>query len=752
MLALSRSGRQAEALRSYQSAREVLGEHLGLEPSSELRALEAAILQQEDAVVRRDAPVASPPRTNLRTPLTSIIGRRGAMRALRPLLRAHRLVTLVGPGGVGKSRLVLEAAREWFDSDEGDIWMVEFADVGDTNGVAAAILATLDVARAGEAQGDIRRLIEFLGKRRAVLVFDNCEHLVASAAHVAQELLESCPTLTIWATSREGLSIPGEVLWPVPPLVLDDAVALFIERGLAADPVGAFGDDSAPARRALEEICTRLDGLPLAIELAAARLRTIPIGELMTGLEDRFRILNRGARTALPRQQTLRAVVDWSYDLLFDDERRVFDRLSVFRGSCTLAAAKAVCSDDDITGDDVTDLVSRLADKSLALIQSDELGGYARCRMLQTLVEYGRERLEESGDAARVYAAHGRYYSDFASRSVAALTGLKQRGWLRAVTGNLDNLRSAFDVALAEGDAETAQCIAGGLGWYWWFTGRALEGSQWLMHARGCAGEVRPLTQARVKAWTGFARTPGFVRWAESEESPYWLEVPVSGPMLDEEVDELCNDACKLYREVDAFDELAGVEIALAVAYSTRGGHDRAIELLIDAEQLLAGTDTEPHLRAMRHFAAARRAFIADEHDAAESAFRRSIELLEQTGADVHRAFAFRYVGRLAAIRGEFSESVTAIEHALKLASELSLTGFANVLMSDLGESLGLSGDFARARAVLEQPLTTARDVGFLPGIGQSLAALATLERRGWRLRTSGTTREGSARHRRRGG
>ena len=401
MLALSRSGRQAEALRSYQSAREVLGEQLGLEPSSELRALEAAILQQEDAVVRRDAPVASPPRTNLRTPLTSIIGRRGAMRALRPLLRAHRLVTLVGPGGVGKSRLVLEAAREWFDSDEGDVWMVEFADVGDTNGVAAAILATLDVARAGEAQGDIRRLIEFLGKRRAVLVFDNCEHLVASAAHVAQELLESCPTLTIWATSREGLSIPGEVLWPVPPLVLDDAVALFIERGLAADPVGAFGDDSAPARRALEEICTRLDGLPLAIELAAARLRTIPIGELMTGLEDRFRILNRGARTALPRQQTLRAVVDWSYDLLFDDERRVFDRLSVFRGSCTLAAAKAVCSDDDITGDDVTDLVSRLADKSLALIQSDELGGYARCRMLQTLVEYGRERLEESGDAAR---------------------------------------------------------------------------------------------------------------------------------------------------------------------------------------------------------------------------------------------------------------------------------------------------------------------------------------------------------------
>ena len=165
--------------------------------------------------------------------------------------------------------------------------------------------------------------------------------------------------------------------------------------------------------------------------------------------------------------------------------------------------------------------------------------------------------------------------------------------------------------------------------------------------------------------------------------------------MIDEEVDELCNDACKLYREVDAFDELAGVEIALAVAYPTRGGHDRAIELLIDAEQLLAGTDTEPHLRAMRHFAAARRAFIADEHDAAERAFRRSIELLEQTGADVHRAFAFRYVGRLAAIRGEFSESVTAIEHALKLASELSLTGFANVLMSDLGESLGLSGDFA---------------------------------------------------------
>jgi predicted ATPase len=730
MLALSRSGRPAEALRAYQSARTILNEELGLEPSAELRSLEEAILRQDDQVVRPAGEhVSAGARTNLRTPLTPLIGRQHDLTALRPVASGQRLVTFVGPGGVGKSRLALEAAREMFEAGAIDVWLVELADVADPNEVVPAIMAVLDISRTAGSATDAQRLTEFLKARRALVVLDNCEHLVASAARVAQELLESCPTLTIWTTSREGLAVTGEALWPVPPLGIEDSVALFVERGRAADPTSDFGVSQPGTPRTLEEICRRLDGLPLAIELAAARLRAMPITELATGLEDRFRILNRGARTALPRQQTLRAVVDWSYDLLFEDERRVFDRLSVFGGSCTMAAARAVCSDDEITADDVGELISRLADKSLVDVESDEVDGYTRCRTLQTLVDYGRERLESSGEAALLYAAHGRYYTDFAARSRIALRGDKQRGWLRAVTANLGNLRSSFEVALNDGDAEAANTIAGSLGWYWWFTGRAPEGARWLARARACPGPVDDLSRARVMAWTAFCGAPGFVRWTEPEDPLDRGGVPPRGRMPEAEIDNLCTDALGVYRDVGALAELPGVELALAVTYSTLGNYMRARELLTEAEQHLA-SETAPAGMAMHAFAAARLAFVEERFDDATAEFRNAVGLLRACRAEVHCSFALRYVGRLAALRADHATAIAAIEQALDLARGLGLAGFANVLLTDLGVSLCALGDFERARAVLAHPLTSARDVGSQPGISESLTALAMLE---WR-------------------
>jgi predicted ATPase/DNA-binding SARP family transcriptional activator len=729
MLALSRSGRQAEALRAYQSARTTLGQELGIEPSAELRALEHAILQQDDSVVRHPVNrTRAARRSNLRTPLTKMIGRQRDFERLRAAVRAHRLVTLVGPGGVGKSRLAIDAALEWFASSESDVWFVELADVADSDGVVPAIVKAVDLAAASDTRTDTRRLTDYLQSRSALVVLDNCEHLIAAVARIAQELLESCPNLRIWTTSREGLAIPAEVLWSVPPLQLDNAVALFIERGRAADTASDFDND--PARRDMvQSICARLDGLPLAIELAAARLRAMPITELAAGIEDRFRLLNRGARTALPRQQTLRAVVDWSYDLLFDDERIVFARLSVFRGSCTLAAAKAVCSDADINPDDVVELMSRLADKSLVVIESDEVEGYSRCHMLQTLVDYGHERLEISGDAARVYEAHVRYYADFAVRSLAALQGLKQRAWLRAVTRNLPNLRVAFDVALSERDAESAHLIAGCLGWYWWFTGRAIEGSQWMTLTRTCDGEVDPVSRARVFAWSGFMLSPGFVRWSEREDHARSIDGAPTSALVDD-VDALSIDACETLRAAGANVELAGIEIALAVTYSTLGEHSRAIQLLSDAASRLSDVESQPQITAMRTYAIARRAFIEDQLETADAEFRKSIELLDSCGANAHKAFALRYLGRVAVLRGDIPASVEIIERALAAARELGLSGFANVLMTDLGESLSANGDFERARETLEEPLIAAREAGFQRGIGQALTSLAILE---WR-------------------
>ena len=251
--------------------------------------------------------------------------------------------------------------------------------------------------------------------------------------------------MRVLATSRERLGVPGEVICPVPPLSLPDSIALFVERGYAAAPVSDLMRPEEVEWPVLQSICARLDGLPLAIELAASRLSAMPLGELAVGLDDRFRLLNRGARTARPRQQTLRAVVDWSYDLLFEDERRVLDRLAVFTGGCELDAARVVCSDAEISGDDVAELVTRLAEKSLITIEQTDVDGRVRCRMLQTLVEYGRERLVASGDAARVRAAHARYYCDLAIASVAAVRGERQQWWLRSIASNMGNLRAVLD-------------------------------------------------------------------------------------------------------------------------------------------------------------------------------------------------------------------------------------------------------------------------------------------------------------------
>jgi predicted ATPase len=732
MLALARSGRQADALRSFQDARLVLGEELGLEPSRELRDLERAILLQDDAIVRPEAELASPlPRTNVPVPLTTMVGRHHEMDTLRPLLDAQRLVTLVGPGGVGKSRLAVEAAREWIESHHVDVWLVELAEIVSPDEIVPAIMTALDLPRSANTASDMKRLVEFLKDHRAVVVLDNCEHVVAAAARIAQDLLESCAGLKIWTTSREGLGITSEVLWPVQPLPLDDAVALFVERGRAADPTFDFGDSSHGGRDALERLCSRLDGLPLAIELAAARLRAMTIAELLSGLEDRFRLLNRGARTALPRQQTLRAVVDWSYTLLFDDERSVFERLSVFGGGCSFAAARVVCADDDITSDDVAELVTRLAEKSLLSIEKDEVEGYARCRMLQTLVDYGRERLEASGDAERVYDAHVRYYADLSARSLVALRGEKQRGWIRSVTANLANLRFAFDAARDDNDAETAYRIAGCLGWYWWFTGRALEGAQWLALAQSCDGPVEDLTRARLLAWTAFTRAPGFVQWAEPDHPvPAEGDPGRHGESVGPTMEQLTTRALAVYREVGAFAELAGVEAALASAYAKRGDHAQARALLVDAQHHLSNLERDNWAGAMHAFVTGQRALAENRYVDAEAAFRTSIDLLEVEGSDAYRMIGLRYVGRLAELRGDHAAGIEAADRALHLARHLGLTAFANVLMTDLGAALAAHGEFGRAREILERSLRAARDVGYLPGIGECLAAIAVVE---WR-------------------
>ena len=359
ILALYRAGRQGDALGAYQRARAVLADELGVDPGPELRQLEAAVLAQDPAL---DAPAAVPAEAierrpgNLPAAPSALIGRAAELAAIASALQVSRLVTITGTGGIGEDQ------------------------AGDRGGTQPARpVPRRSMARrarprrgrrgrgwrgrggAGRSAGDrprrrrmLQRLGEFLAPRQALLVLDNCEHIIAGAARLADNLLARCPDLQILATSRESLAIAGESLWPLQPLAIDEASELFVARARAIAP-GFRADEHAMAT--ITEICARLDGLPLAVELAAARMRALAPGDILARLADQFRLLTGGSRTALPRHQTLRAVIDWSYDLLFDDERRVFERMSAFAGPCPLEAAEQVCAGSGIAREDVADLL-----------------------------------------------------------------------------------------------------------------------------------------------------------------------------------------------------------------------------------------------------------------------------------------------------------------------------------------------------------------------------------------------------------
>ncbi|MDR2984994.1 MAG: winged helix-turn-helix domain-containing protein, partial [Nocardiopsaceae bacterium] len=404
MRALVAAGRDSEALLTYERTREALADALGADPSPELSELHVALLRGE--LGRR----AENRKTNVRAELTSFVGRDDDVAAVRKLITEHRLTTLVGPGGSGKTRLATETARTLIGDLPDGAWLVELAAIGAVQGegevgggVAQATLAALglrDALLGGAPSADVADgLITAIREREALLILDNCEHVIEAAAKFADRVLGECRRLRILATSREPLGITGEALWLVEPLALPPGDASPGE--IAASPaVRLLADRAGAVRRdfradehtwsAMARICRALDGMPLAIELAAARLRTMSIEQLATRLDDRFRLLTGGSRTALPRHQTLRAMVDWSWALLSDAERIVLRRLSVFLGGASLEAAARVCADGEhVRPDHVLDLLTALTDKSLLLA---EAGSAPRYRMTGTIKEYAGQR------------------------------------------------------------------------------------------------------------------------------------------------------------------------------------------------------------------------------------------------------------------------------------------------------------------------------------------------------------------------
>ncbi|MFJ4694787.1 AfsR/SARP family transcriptional regulator [Streptomyces sp. NPDC088766] len=442
-----------------------------------------------------------PPPGNLRARLTSFVGREGDIAAIQGDLDGARLVTLLGPGGAGKTRLSQEAAETAGEAARDGVWLAELAPVADPDAVPQAVLTAvgaretvlygagaeeLRVAVAERHDDPLERLVEHCARRRMLIVLDNCEHVVESAARLVEHLLERCPELTVLATSHEPLGVPGELLRPVEPLPEPAALRLLAERGAAARPGFRVDDDP----EACAEICRRLDGLPLAIELAAARLRMLSPRQIADRLDDRFRLLTSGSRTVLPRQQTLRAVVDWSWDLLDEDEREVLGRLSVFARGCDLAAAEAVC------GPAALDALGSLVDKSL-VVAAPAPDGTMRYRLLETVAEYAAVRLDESGTRPRAERAHLTYYRELARTTEPSLRGRGQRAAIDRFQLEYENLRTALRRAVAERDEQEALCLVLSLVTYWQMRDLRIEARTWCREVMSLgpdpfAGPLRP--------------------------------------------------------------------------------------------------------------------------------------------------------------------------------------------------------------------------------------------------------------------
>ncbi|MGC4754828.1 BTAD domain-containing putative transcriptional regulator [Micromonospora trifolii] len=713
MRALAALGRPAEALAEFEDARHTLAEQLGVDPSAELAAVHLAVLRGEE---RGSVEPALP------SQLTTFVGREEELKRVGDLLVERRLVTLTGPGGAGKTRLAIEAAGRI----DGEVRFVELAGLADGSDVPQAVLSALGLRDAGlRAPAEpgwqtTDRLVEALAERRLLLVLDNCEHVLVDAARLAARLLSACPALRVLATSREPLGLAGEALCPlsgltVPPLGAsaldaDDyaAVGLFAQR--AADVSPDFTVTPANVEMVLR-ICRSLDGLPLAIELAAARLRALSVAEVASRLDDRFRLLSTGNRAAPPRHRTLRAVVEWSWDLLDDAERKVARRLTVFAGGATLEAAGRVCG---LPTFEFVDALTGLVDKSFV----EMTGG--RYRMLETVRAFCAERLAEAGEADQLRRAHTAYFLEFAWTASDHLRCAEQLHWLRRLDAERDNLHAALRRATAAGDTSDAAGMVAALSFYWWLRGMRGEGARLaadvleLLGAEappGLSEEFALCVYNASLAGSGPLPSLGTQRavirsLGRAPRQPFLLYLsgistgPPSGGA--EDVDELMGELRRLVGPDPWINALGAMGSGSALMWGDQW--DRARAALATALDGFRGTGdrwgTMITLGALGELAA-----WQGDPETAGAHMDEAMGLVEALGSAVDQADMLRTRGEIRLRAGDLAAAYDDFAGALLLAQRSGAPEFVASARLGLAQVARVRGDLAAARRFCEEAL-----------------------------------------------
>ena len=652
---------------------------------------------------------------NLPGQLTSFIGRETEVAEIKHLISRTRLLTLTGSGGNGKTRLALQTAAEMVDHFANGVWFVDMAAVLDSTLIATTVATTLRL-REQPGQTMLEALIAFLRGKRLLLIFDNCEQIVSACAVLAEKLLKACPELHILATSREALAVAGETTWRVPSLPVPPAqpldsfeklaeipsVRLFVDRATSVVPDFQLTAGNAPA---VAKICRRLDGIPLAIELAAARVKMISPEEIALRLNDRFRLLTGGSRTALPRHQTLRAAIDWSYHLLGGIEGVLFRRLSLFYGSFSLEAAESVYEGPDQDSMDVLDSVSRLVDKSLLIREQSE--GTPRYRMLETIREYAFDRLRDSGEVAAVQRRFLNFFLKLGQTADNELSGPAQGEWLERLDAEQENFRAVLTWNVEESEFRTAQLqLALALSRFWLVRGNWEEGLTCLLRvvSPDCVRQFASDRSRALNSCGNFACQLG--RYDEATRH--------------------YEGSLAIRRELGDQRGIAATLNNLGNVYLHQGDYETAEPLFSESLSLLRKLGYEPGIAPCLNNLASVRVQRRD-YAGAEKNANEALEIFKKVGNDLGVAASLAELGKLAMSQKEIDRARSCFEESLALSRGLDeKVGIIGSLQS-LGQLMMIQNNYESARALYQESLSLASEVAAVPYVTTAMDALEAL-------------------------